>query len=263
LFLWWGRGLALAARGARLHAAIRPHLQALVEAALAPEAFNPRTSDRVLRLGLSDAAESWLLPALLRALAAEAPRLRLIAVPVQFRTVGDAFARGAVDAAVTVADELPAGVARQVLHRGSFACVFDPRYARLGRRPTAARYYAQEHVVVSYNGDLRGLIEDALPRPRRVRCAVASFASVGAIVEGSALVATVPAITAAALVRARPRLRAAPLPLPLPAAPLELLWPAAAADDPAAAYLRAQIARVVAASAGAAAARRRRPPPRA
>src|SRR5436190_135650 len=115
LFVRQGRGLVLGSRGARLQAAIRPHLQALVDAALSPAEFDPRTSERTLRLGLSDATEVWLLPALLRVLGAEAPRMRVVALPVQFRTVADALTAGAVDAAVTVADELPAGIRRRAL----------------------------------------------------------------------------------------------------------------------------------------------------
>lgn len=248
LFVRQGRGLALGSRGARLHAAIRPHLQALIDAALAPAELDPRTSERTFRLGLSDATEVWLLPALLRAFAAEAPRVRVVAIPVQFRTVGAALASGGVDAAVTVADELPAGVRRRALYRGGFVCLLDPRHARAGRRLTQERYFAHEHVAVSYNGDLRGIVEDALGRARRVRCSVSTFANVGAIVDGTALLATVPRIVAREIRRVRPHLRAAALPFELPVAALELLWTAASEDDAGCAFLRAQIERIVTAA---------------
>src|SRR5206468_1939088 len=80
----------------------------------APPTFDPTTSDRTIRLGLSDSAELWLLPPLLRALEREAPRMRVVAIPVQFRTVAAAFAAG-LDVAVTVADELPATIRRRRL----------------------------------------------------------------------------------------------------------------------------------------------------
>ena len=245
LFVRQGRGLVLGSRGARLQAAIRPHLQALVDAALSPAELDPRTSERTFRLGLSDATEVWLLPALLRALEAEAPRMRVVAIPVQFRTVGDALASGRIDAAVTVADALPAGIRRQALYRGGFVCLFDPRHVRAARRITADRYFAHEHVVVSYNGDLRGIVEDVLGRARRVRCSVSTFANVGALVDGTSLLATVPEIVARELRRVRPHLRAAALPFSLGGAPLELLWPAAVDDDQACAFLRARILEIV------------------
>ncbi|HWO23855.1 MAG TPA: LysR family transcriptional regulator [Kofleriaceae bacterium] len=250
LFVRQGRGLRLGSRGARLHAAIRPHLQALVDAALSPTDFDPKTSERTLRIGMSDATEVWLLPALLGVLGAEAPRMRVVALPVQFRTVGDALASGGLDAAITVADELPAGISRRAIHRGGFVCLFDPRRVRAGRRISEARYFAHEHVVVSYNGDLRGIVEDVLRRARRVRCAVSTFANVGAIVDGSALLATVPSIVARQILRVRPHLRVAALPFTLPGSPLELLWPAAAEDDEACAFIRACIVRVAGEVAG-------------
>src|SRR6188472_3805168 len=43
LFVRSGRGLVLTARGERLLRSARPHLEALVQAALAPAAFDPRT----------------------------------------------------------------------------------------------------------------------------------------------------------------------------------------------------------------------------
>ncbi|MEZ4365521.1 MAG: LysR family transcriptional regulator [Kofleriaceae bacterium] len=207
-----GRGLVLSARGVQLQAAIRPHLAPLVEAALTQATFTPASSDRVVRLGLSDTAEVWLLPPLLRRLEQTAPRMRIVAVPVQFRTIGARLAEG-LDCAVTVADELPPTIRRQPLYTGGFVALFDPRRLRLGPL-TVAAYFAASHVVVSYNGDLRGIVEDVLGRPRTIRCSVPDFANLGAIVEGSALLATVPAMVAEQIRATRPRLRVAPCPHP-------------------------------------------------
>jgi hypothetical protein len=66
LFARAGRGLALTARGERLLRVARPQLQALVDAATSPATFDAKTSDRIVRLGLSDSSEDWLLPPLLR-----------------------------------------------------------------------------------------------------------------------------------------------------------------------------------------------------
>src|SRR5262249_27649421 len=154
--------------------------QALIDAALASPSFDPKTSDRAIRLGLSDSAEVWLLPPLLRILGREAPRMRVIAIPVQFRNVGAALATG-LDAAITVADELPSTIRRLPLLRGGFTCLYDPRHAKL-RKLTEAEYFASEHVIVSYNGDLRGIVEDLFGKARRTRCSIASFANLGALI---------------------------------------------------------------------------------
>ncbi|HZS39289.1 MAG TPA: LysR family transcriptional regulator [Polyangia bacterium] len=249
-----GRGVALTSRGTRLAAAARPHVAALVEAALAPAHFEPATSERTVRLGLSDAGEAWLLPALLRTLAREAPRMRLIVQPVQFRTVAEALASRRLDAAVTVADELPSSIRRRALFDDTFVCLFDPRHVRLPPRPSERDYFAREHVIVSYNGDLRGIVEDLVGKARSVRCSVASFHNLGPIVDGSALVATVPALVAEEIRRTRPHLRTARPPFRFEGVPMELLWPAVDDDDAAGGFVRERIVEI----AGARAARRHR-----
>jgi len=236
-----GRGVVLTERGSRLVAEARPHLDALWQTALQPVRFDPKTSDRTLRIGLADIADEWLLPRLLRYLEAEAPRMRLACSPIQFRTVNEALSTRRIDIAVTVADELPGSVARRPLLRSHFVCLFDPRFVRLGTRPTERAYLAQDHVVVSYNGDFRGVIEETHGKERRVRCAVASFASIGAIVDGGRLVATIPIIVAREILRTRPHLRAAPIPFAHLEGSIELLWPTALDADPACRFVREAI----------------------
>lgn len=248
LFVRQGRGLALTSRGERLRASLRPHLQALVDAALAATDFDARTSDRTLRLGLSDAAELWLLPELLRVLEREAPRMRVVAVPVQFRSVGVALASG-LDAAITVADELPASIRRRELFCGPFVCLFDSRRIKV-RRLTEAEYFARDHVIVSYNGDLRGIVEDALGKQRRIRCSVSSFANLGTLIDGSSLVATVPSIVATYIRARRPHLRTAPLPFRLGTTPTELLWPSTTDDDEPGRFVRTKVIEIAKRVAG-------------
>ncbi len=246
LFVRRGRGLVLTARGKVLLQGARPHLAALAEAVAAPASFDPRTSDRTVRLGLSDSSEETLLPGLLRLLSRAAPRMQLIVLPVQFRTVGEALASGSIDLAVTVADELPGDIRRRTIFVGGFTCLYDPRHAALGRTLTLERYLAHDHVIVSYNGDLRGVVEDALGVQRRVRVSVPSFHGVGAIVDGSAILATLPERVATGIRVTRPHLRTATLPFTFAGAPTEALRPASSDDDPAVRFLEEQLALVAA-----------------
>jgi LysR family transcriptional activator of mexEF-oprN operon len=158
--------------------------------------------------------------------------------------VGEALVTGRVDFAITVADELPRSIARRALFYGGFVCLFDPRHTRLGRKPTERAYLEQDHVIVSYNGDLRGVIEDSFGKQRRVRCSVASFNGIGAIVEGSKLVATVPAIVARSILRQHPRLRTATVPFPMTKNGMDLLWPTALETDDAFRFLRDVVERI-------------------
>jgi LysR family transcriptional activator of mexEF-oprN operon len=239
LFARSGRGITLTSRGERLRDGMHPHLQKVIDAALAPPIFDPRTSDRTLRLGLADSAELWLLPRLLRVLENEAPRMRVVAIPVQFRTVAAALA-GGLDAAVTVADPLPATIRRQPLFSGGFTCLYDPRHARL-RTLTEKEYFARAHVIVSYNGDLRGIVEDLFHKTRNVRCSVASFAHVGALIDGTAMLATIPVLIADQIRLVRPHLKTKPLPFPIAGSYSDLLWPVATDDDEPCRFVRSKI----------------------
>ena len=239
LFARSGRGLVLTSRGGRLRAGLQPHLQPIIDAALDPPTFDPKTSERVLRIGFADSPELWLLPRLLSVLEREAPRMRVVSVPVQFRTVATALASG-LDAAITVADELPSNIRRLPLHTDGFTCLYDARHARL-RTLTEEEYFARAHVIVSYNGDLRGIVEDVLHKTRVVRCSVSSFAHVGALIEGTAMLATIPNLVADQIRAVRPHLKKKPLPFTLQTSALELLWPVATDDDGICGFVRAKI----------------------
>lgn len=238
LFVRRGRGIALSARGQQLYDTARPLLHALIDATLAPAVFDPETTTSVVRLGLSDAMEGWLLPRLLRELQRSAPRLRVIAVPVQFRTVPDALASGAVELALTVADELPGNIKREPFLRVGYVCLFDPRQVRVTGAITERAYFAHDHVIVSYNADLRGVVEDMLGKQRRVRCAAASFSHIGSLLLGERLLATVPSVIARHLIAVHPQLSATKLPFRFPEGGADLLWPAALDQDPAVGFVR-------------------------
>ena len=245
LFARQGRGLVLTTRGAELLAATRHHLAPLVDAVMAPPSFDPRSSTATVRLGLSESTEGWILPPLLALLRAEAPGLQILVLPVQFRTIEDALMSRRVDLAVSIADELPKSVQRRKLFTSGFVCVFDPRHARLGKTLAEKEYFAHEHVVVSYAGDLRGIVEDATGKSRRVRVSVPSFNYVAEVVAGSPLLATLPEPLARHLLRHRPELRALPMPFSLEGSAMELLWLKLADDDPVSRFMRDVIVRAL------------------
>jgi LysR family transcriptional activator of mexEF-oprN operon len=80
-----------------------------------------------------------------------------------------------------------------------------------------------------------------MPKPRNVRCSVSSFANLGAIVDGSALLATVPSMVADQIRAVRPHLRTRPVPFALAGASSELLWPVTTDDDEPCRFARAHI----------------------
>jgi len=245
LFARQGRGIALTARGTELLAASHRHLRPLVEAVMAPPVFDPATSTATIRLGLPESAEGWALPLILAGLRAEAPSMVVVVVSVQFRTVEEALLSRRVDLALSVADELPRSVLRRPFATAGFVCVYDPRHAKLPKRLTERAYFAHEHVIVSYAGDVRGIVEDSLGKTRRVRVSVPSFSYVGEVLEGSSLLATVPEPHARYLLKTHPKLRQTALPFVLGGAAQELLWLRITDDDPVSRFVRGLIARAL------------------
>jgi LysR family transcriptional activator of mexEF-oprN operon len=191
----------------------------------------------------------WLLPALLDDLRGSAPNMRIVAVPVQFRTVAERLHAQSLDLAISVADELPPSIERVTLMRSSFVCLFDPRHVKLRGRISEREYFAHEHVIVSYNADLRGIVEDMFHKQRRVRCSIGSFSLIGALVEGGALIATVPDVVAAYTQRLFPKLVAAEPPFELQGGGVELLFPSSTAEDAACKFVRERVSAVATALA--------------
>ena len=252
LFARQGRGVVLTSRGAEIATAARAYLGPLVAATVAGPAFAPATSTATVRLGLADALDGVLLPALLALLRSEAPGMQLVVHPVQFRTVEGALLSNQVDLAVSVADDLPRSIVRQPLlshspPSGDFACLFDPRFAKLRKTLTEREYFARDHVAVSYAGDTRGIVEDRLGKSRQVRVAVASFGSVADVVDGSPLLATVPYLLARHIISTRPHLRTLPLPFALDGSVLELLWLRVTDEDASARFVRGLLIKVASA----------------
>jgi LysR family transcriptional activator of mexEF-oprN operon len=244
-----GHGVVLTARGVALLEVARLHLRQLVAAALDVPAFDPSQSTATVRIGLAGFLEAVLLPRLLARLRTAAPQLQLVVLRVQFHTVPEMLLSGKVDMAVSVVDDLPRSLQRQNVGPSDaaghhFVCLYDPRFARLSRPLTERSYFAQEHVVVSYAGDARGIVEDTVGKTRTVRVSVPAFSFVPDVVDGSNLVATIPNLFAMHILQTRPHLRALPLPFELERSELELIWSRVTEDDAACRFVRELVAEI-------------------
>ena len=248
VFTRQGRGLALTHRGEKILAVAREHLGPLVDVMRAEPPFDAKASTATIRLGVGDGMDAILLPPLLARLRRTAPRMRLIVVVVNFRNVEELLLAGKVDVALSVADELPRSIHREQLVDGTkadYVCLYDHRHVKLPRKVTDAQYFALEHVAVSFAGDARGIVEDELGRSRDIRVCVPGFSAIGAVVEGSPLVATLPAELARHLRKTHPHLRTARLSFTLEGACLDLLWSRVKDGDDAHAFVRDELRDVV------------------
>jgi LysR family transcriptional activator of mexEF-oprN operon len=99
-------------------------------------------------------------------------------------------------------------------------------------------------VVVSYAGDARGIVEDAMGRTRNVRVSLPAFSHVADVVDGSPLLATLPTLLARHILETRPHLDTRALPFSFKPGSFDLLWSRVTDDDAAARFIRGVVADV-------------------
>jgi DNA-binding transcriptional LysR family regulator len=241
-----GNTMQLTPRAAHLAPGLRRGLDE-IELALAGEApFDPARSERVLRLGASDAATVAVVPRLLARVRPAAPRLRFEVLPLTRIDGPGALETGELDLLITAPLPERSGLRRAVLYHDGFVCVLRRDHPALRRRFDLEAYLSLEHVVVT-TGDRGASVIDhhleRLGRARTIALRVGYFLAAPVIVAGSDLVVSMPALAAAALVRGHP-LACRPVPLPMRRGPISMVWHERYADDPVSQWLRGELAAV-------------------
>jgi DNA-binding transcriptional LysR family regulator len=210
--------------------------------------FDPRTADRGFRLGLREALEPSVLPALGRALWQSGPRLTLAAARHDRATLEQDLAAGVfdvvLDALLPVADRVPHERVR--VDRMIVVARHDHPALRHARRRGAwnlEAYLALEHVQVSSRR--RGpALEDMALRPlgrsRKVRVRCQSHAAACGIAEVTDLVATIPETYARHVIDTTGH-RVLPMPLEGVALETYMYWSENSAADAANRWLREQV----------------------
>lgn len=245
LFIRTGRAFEPTARALEIMERVGPALAA-VQGALAPSIpFDPATDARHFRIGCSDEAAIPLLPALNGVMQAEAPLCTLSVRHTDYHAAPELLASGDVSLVVGyVEDDLPANARRRRLVEGKFVVLrADTAQAPI----TLDAYCARPHALVTYRGDLSGVVDEELARlgrARRVVLGLTSFALLPLVLAGTEMLATVPDIVAETLA-AHGGLRIDPTPFPAPAHTVLLAWRGAADGDPAEKWLRSRIVEVM------------------
>jgi LysR family transcriptional regulator, mexEF-oprN operon transcriptional activator len=170
------------------------------ETVYAQTAFNPATAERTIRLGLPDDLEIVVLPPLVEALSREAPGLRLIVRPADFRTIPGQIDTGDIDIALSAK---PIGLSNlhlvEVLRSDGFVCIYDPRQLKYRKAINMTQYLAVPHILVSANGELSGAIDqqlETLGHKRKVLMAAARFSSLPFMLKSMQAVANMPRMAA-------------------------------------------------------------------
>lgn len=202
LFVRAGGAMVPTPRALALRAPIAAML-AIARADLLPEPrFDPAQSEREFRIVSTDFGAVSMLPDLMPALHASAPRVRLRMLPME-RDVFDRLASTEADLAVGILGEAPADVRTRTIFTDAYACVMRDGHPALRRAKRGAAkhvisladFRGAQHVVVSSRLDRTGAGDAAIVaelRAGHVALDLPSYAALPSLLMRTDLISIVP-----------------------------------------------------------------------
>jgi DNA-binding transcriptional LysR family regulator len=202
--------------------------------------FDPGSVKRSLKIGMTDIGEIVFLPKLVERLRQEAPGVTLSTVRITAVNLRDEMESGQIDLAIGPLPQLKAGFFQRRLFKQRYVCLFRRGHPLDRKRFALADFTAAEHLVIISAGTGHGKVDELLRRAsieRNVRLTVPHFVSVGHILRGTDLVATVTERLAESL--AEPfGLTYRTHPVALPEVAINVFWHAKVHRSPAHQWLR-------------------------
>lgn len=226
-----------------------------IEAMLSPDdAYDPAQADDVFRISGSDFFDEMLLARLAPLLATEAPHIRLQRVALWPENDVGTIERYEVDLALLPETRLPDWIETQPLFRARYCVIArreHPAFAASDARPGAvapmALFTTLGHVLVSPEGRLRALGDEALDRvgrQRHVAMTTPDFFGACSVVAASDLIALVPRPFAESVAE-RSGLALYEPPMPVEPVRIMMIWHRRLTGSPAHRWLRAQVRAVL------------------
>lgn len=250
LLIRTAHGVKPTARAESLWPAVRRALSDLEEA-VAPRSFELAKARVTFRMAMADATAGLLLPPLVRVIEKDAPGVDIRMVPLTTREPRPMLLRGDIDLAIGFfpgvvaqlqgATETP--IRHERLYAGQYVCVMRKDHPLAHKDLTLDAYCEANHLLVSFSGRARGLVDDALlsvNRERRILLTVNQFFTAGKVVANSDLVMVLPRhlIEATGMTDA---LVAKELPFAMPEVHIDMLWHERDARSPGHQWLREQL----------------------
>lgn len=240
LFTKKDRTMVPTPRALEIATLLAPALSLVANVVKKPKAFDPATSTESFQIGLADDVAFGLFPKLLRQLRTEAPNAKLNVRETNYMHMPQQLVSGDISVGVGYAVSFPAAAKQKIIrHTQTLLLRADDEPGPL----SLDEYCQRPHALVSFAGDISGLVDQVLKnlgRARRVVLAVPQFSSLGALLQGTDIVALVPDHTAEGIL-ALGGLRIEAPPFEAPSFPLTMVWQSAMDKDPAERWLRSRI----------------------
>ena len=250
LLIRTAHGVKPTARAESLWPAVRRALADLEEA-VAPRSFELAKANATFRMAMADATAGLLLPPLVRLIESEAPGIDIRMVPLTTREPRPMLLRGDIDIAIGffpgVVAQLQGSTETPVRHErlyaGHYVCVMRKNHPLADQELTLDRYCDANHLLVSFSGRARGLVDDALVslnRERRILLTVNQFFTAGKVVAASDLLMVIPFHLIDATGMSEQLIHKS-LPFSLPEVHIDMLWHERDARSPGHRWLREQL----------------------
>lgn len=250
LFVRTPRGMAPTPQADALIGPCREILESLRRFSAWEVAFDPATAQRRFRICMTDASHVTLLPRLLAYVRAQAPGVRLEAARIDGNTER-ALEAGEADLAIGYVPWLSGGIYQQQLYEQDWVCLANRHHPRIRKRLGVAAYRTEGHVAITA-GTGTALLEQALLRERIERQVVLElpgFLGLGAIVQSTDLITTLPRHIGETLARASD-LAVHTCPLPVESFAVRQHWHARYHQEAGNRWLRSVVAQLFGRSGG-------------
>jgi DNA-binding transcriptional LysR family regulator len=242
MFVKSGRGIVATAQAHALAGRARTLLDEL-RAFSTAAVFDPAQLRATVTIAANDLQRDLLLPELLRSVRAQAPDFVMRVIPSGVPT---AQMLRDQHCELVITPRPPEG--SDILHKRLFEDRYRVFYDETQRRAprTLAEYLDAEHVTVLYEPRRRLDFDEAMIArgiERHFIAFVPGFAGIGPLLRGTQMLATLPGLLRANLLRGFDQ---APVPIECPAMPMYLVWHLRHHADPAHRWLRRQLEMLVA-----------------
>lgn len=243
LFVRTGRGIAPTPKALAMANDVDRAIEAITNV-YAESGFDPAAATGKFVVATTDYLELVLLPKLLAQLSREARHL----TPVVRSTLGalpkTELEAGTIDLAIAgFYGDLPEGFYAQTLFDETYTCIIRKDHPRARGKLSLETFLDLDHVLVSPQGDLDGIVDKELAKKklkRRIIAGVSNFQTPATIIAGSDCIATLPTRIAEQLAQFYP-LRCFAPPLPIPSFRVKQVWHARTHRDPRHAWVRRAI----------------------
>lgn len=251
LFVRSGQTMEPTSRALLLWEGLEPALVSIEATVRGARGFDPATARRDVRFACPDDLEFVLVPRLLDRLAAEAPGVRMIVRPSDFRSLLGRVDGGDADLALsaTPTEGIDRRFRTRHLHDERFAVLYDR--AALGRTGALDLdgWTSTPHALLTNSGDLHGAVDEALAalgRERRILLGLSHFPTMPFVLRRRTCLVNMPWVAAHYFAQAFD-LEVCPLPIAIPSFGVSLTWHLRTDADPLHGWFRELVASEVAA----------------